>query len=127
MYIRVESMATQKELFSNTATNSNSNHITEHVLKLTRNLLVLQKTGMCCDVTLQCKDGIITAHSGIDNKQIVNHILSTCSFRNNVRILLAMYGVKNNKNYQLRIFLLIQISERWSIKKIIRQNILFAS
>ncbi len=47
-----------------TATHGNSDHITKHVMKLTRNLLVLQKEGICCDVTVQCKDGIIPAHSG---------------------------------------------------------------
>ncbi len=36
-----------------------------HVMKMTKNLLVLQKAGMCCDVTLVCQDGNITAHSGI--------------------------------------------------------------
>ncbi len=49
---------------SETVTHSNKNHITKHVMKLTRNLLVLQKEGICCDVMLQCKDGIIPAHSG---------------------------------------------------------------
>ena len=47
-----------------TATLGNRDHITNHVIKLTRNLLVLQKEGICCDVNLQCKDGIIPAHSG---------------------------------------------------------------
>ncbi len=41
-------------------------HMMEHVMKLTRNLLVLQKTGTGCDVTLDCKDGLITAHSGME-------------------------------------------------------------
>ncbi len=36
----------------------------KHVKKLTQNLLVLQKAGMCCDVTLQCQIGTVLAHSG---------------------------------------------------------------
>ncbi len=36
----------------------------KHVMKMTKNLLVLQKAGMCCDVTMVCQDGNITAHSG---------------------------------------------------------------
>ncbi len=40
------------------------NHMMEHVLQLTRKLLALQKAGQGCDVTLHCKDGVLTAHSG---------------------------------------------------------------
>ncbi len=39
-------------------------HDRTHVLKLTRNLSEFQRAGMCCDVTLTCKDGNIMAHSG---------------------------------------------------------------
>ena len=38
--------------------------MTEHLVRLTRNLLELQRAGTGCDVVLQCKDGVITAHSG---------------------------------------------------------------
>ncbi len=52
--------------FKTVADNSTMDHIMKHVMKLTRNLLVLQKAGMCCDVTLLCKDGNIMAHSGME-------------------------------------------------------------
>ncbi len=39
-------------------------HTKKHLTKLTHNLLHFQKTGMYCDVSLHCKDGFITAHSG---------------------------------------------------------------
>ena len=37
--------------------------ITEHALKLIHNIHVMQQSGRMCDVTIQCSDGIITAHS----------------------------------------------------------------
>ncbi len=37
--------------------------ITEHAVKLIHNIHVMQQSGKMCDVTIQCSDGIITAHS----------------------------------------------------------------
>ena len=54
-----------------TTTSSNRNDITsqlKHIRKLTRNLLELQKAGVCCDVRLSCQDGYIDAHSGTNIK-----------------------------------------------------------
>ncbi len=42
-------------------------HAREHVIKLTQNLLDFQQIGMGCDIALQCKDGSVTAHSGMIN------------------------------------------------------------
>ncbi len=57
-------MAAYGNLPGTIARSSTMDHSRQHVMKLTRNLLVLQKAGMSCDIILQCKDGVITAHSG---------------------------------------------------------------
>ncbi len=75
-----ERMASYGDLPGTIASSSTMEHSRQHVMKLTRNLLVLQKAGMSCDIILQCKDGIITAHSGTDTKQYPQNLWQVNQF-----------------------------------------------
>ncbi len=65
--------------FYNTEFDSGMEHTREHLIKLTKNLLDFQQTGMCCDITLQCKDGTVKAHSGIKVYPVTLHAI-ICTF-----------------------------------------------
>ncbi len=65
---------------NNRETSHSQDHAQEHVMRLTRNLLVFQEAGLCCDVIMQCKDGVITAHSG--EPIWINRIKSKIAFIN---------------------------------------------
>ncbi len=64
IFLGSENMASRDDIYD-TGFDSSMDHTREHLIKLTKNLLDFQQTGMCCDITPQCKDGTVKAHSGI--------------------------------------------------------------
>ena len=86
-------MTSQAEFLDSLANNS-SECIIEHTLKLINNLLAQQQSGKYCDVSLQCTDGIITAHSLI--------LMSTCEslFKNSTSLQPAVQRKGMGPHYQ---------------------------
>ncbi len=71
-------IAPPRDSSSEAASSTMMNQMTEHLVRLTRNLLELQRAGTGCDVVLQCQDGVISAHSGGFPPHKVAFFMSYC-------------------------------------------------